>query len=78
MYSQLCRYVHRSKEQIDEYLAAVNIGTSPGFELVSEFKAMNREFARLCDVVVYLALSVLGLSGLAGDLFVNVFDRDAT
>lgn len=78
MYSRSCRYVHRSKEQIDEYLAAVNRGTSPGFESVSEFRTMNREFARLCDVVVYLALSVLGPSGLAGDLLVNVFDGDAT
>jgi len=78
MYSQSCKYVHRSKEQIDEYLAAVNQGTSPGFESVSEFRTMNREFARLCDVVVYLALSILGPSGLAGDLFVRVFDGDAS
>lgn len=78
MYSQSCKYVHRSKEQIDDYLASVSRGASPGFESVSEFRRMNREFARLCDVVVYLVLSVLGPSGLAGDLFVKVFDGDAT
>jgi len=78
MYSQSCRYVHRSREQIDEYLAAVNRGTSPGFESASEFRTMNQEFARLCDVVVYLSLSVLGPSGLAGDLFLNVFDGNET
>jgi hypothetical protein len=77
MYSQTCRYVHRSREQIDEYLAVVNRGSSPGFETVGEFRAMNREFARLCDVVVYLSLSVLGPSGLAGDLFVHMLDGDA-
>jgi len=76
IYAQSCKYVHRSKEQIDEYLAVVNRGTSPGFESVSEFRAMNREFARLCDVVVFLSLAVLGSSGLAGDVFVQVFDQD--
>jgi len=76
MYARSCKYVHRSKEQIDEYLAAVDRGTSPGFESVSEFKVMNREFARLCDVVVFLSLAVLGPSGLAGDVFVQVFDHD--
>lgn len=78
MYAQSCKYVHRSREQIDEYLAAVNRGASPGFESVSEFRKMNQEFARLCDVVVYLFLSVLGPSGLAGDVFVNVFDGNKT
>lgn len=78
MYSQTCRYVHRSREQIDQYLAAVNRGSSPGFESVGEFRTINREFARLCDVVVYLALSVLGPSGLAGDLFVHMLDEVAS
>lgn len=78
MYAQSCKYVHRSKEQIDEYLAAVNKGTSPGFESVSEFRAMNQEFARLCDVVIYLSLAILGPSDLAGDVFLQVFDKDKT
>ncbi|MDY0390967.1 MAG: hypothetical protein RBQ88_08610 [Desulfobulbus oligotrophicus] len=78
IYSQSCKYVHRSKEQIDEYLAAVSRGSSPGFESVSEFRAMNREFARLCDVVIYLSLAALGPSGLAGDVFVHGLDEDKT
>lgn len=76
MYAQSCKYVHRSKEQIVEYLAAANKGSSPGFESVEEFRAMNREFARLCDVVLFLSLAVLGPSGLAGDIFLQVFDED--
>ena len=39
---------------------------------------MNREFARLCDVVIYLSLAVLGPSGLAGDVYVHSFDEDKT
>lgn len=76
MFATSCKYVHRSREQIDEYLAGVKNGTSPGFESVAEFKTMNREFARLCDAVIFLTLAVLGPSGLAGDLFVHSFDQN--
>jgi hypothetical protein len=78
IYSQCCKFVHRSRDQIDLYLMSVEKGSSPGYESVKEFSGVNREFARLCDMVLFLTLSILGPSGLAGDLFVQVFDGDNT
>ena len=78
IYSKCCKYVHRSRDQIDLYLASIQKGSSPGFESVKEFRNVNREFARLCDTVLFLTLSVLGPSGLTGDLFVQVFDDQSS
>lgn len=55
-------------------MAAIERGSSPGFESVSEFRAVNREYARLCDVILFLNFCILGPPGLAGDVLVNVFD----
>lgn len=74
-YSQLCKYVHRSKEQIDQYIDSFNKGSSPAFESVADFEHVLNDFSRLCDIVLVVVMSSLG-SGLAGDILVDYFDGD--
>lgn len=72
-YSQLCKYVHRSKEQIDLYLDSFEKGSSPAFESVDDFDKVLQDFSRICDIVLVVVMSSLGI-GLAGDILVDFFD----
>jgi len=72
-YSQLCKHVHRSKEQIDLYLESFEKGSSPAFESVDDFDRVLKDFSRVCDIVIVVVMSSLGI-GLAGDILVDCFD----
>ena len=72
-YSSLCRYVHRSPEQIDEALRLLKRGVAPAFETPREVQSFILELERLYDVILVLMFNALGL-GLASDVFVNVLD----
>ncbi len=72
-YSYLCRYVHRSAEQVDESLRQLAKGISPGFETPKQLASFVRELERVYDVLLILLFNALGLS-LAGDVFVGVLD----
>ncbi len=72
-YSRLCQYVHRSPEQVSKSIALLSRGISPGFDTAQEFEALNQEITQLYDLVLVMHFNALGL-GLAGDLFVSLFD----
>ncbi|PUE23676.1 hypothetical protein B9Z39_15260 [Limnohabitans sp. JirII-29] len=72
-YSSLCRYVHRSPEQVEESLLLLAQGISPGFETPKQLESFVRELERVYDMLLVLMFNALGLS-LAGDVFVHVLD----
>lgn len=74
-YSMLCRYVHRSKEQIDEALRLLQRGIAPAFETPREVESFCRDLERLYDLLLVLHFNALGLE-LAGDVFVHALDHD--
>jgi len=73
MYSSLCKYVHRSPEQIDEALRLLQRGVSPGFETAQDVKSFGRELAQLYDLILVMHFNALGM-GLAGDVFTHFLD----
>lgn len=75
LYSELCRYVHRSKEQIDEALMLIQRGVSPGFDTAQELRSFVRLLARFYDLILVLHFNALGMS-LSGDIFVHVLDEN--
>jgi hypothetical protein len=72
-YASLCRYVHRSPEQVEETLRLLKRGIAPAFETQREVESFVRELERLYDVVLVLLFNALGLS-LTGDVFVHTLD----
>jgi hypothetical protein len=74
-YSSLCRYVHRSPEQVKESLRLLTRGISPGFETAKQVEFFVRELERVYDVLLVLMFNALGLD-LAGDVFVHALDDD--
>jgi len=76
-YSSLCRYVHRSPEQIEESLRLLSQGISPGFETAQQLESFVRELGCVYDVLLVLLFNALGL-GLSGDVFVQVLDDRRT
>lgn len=74
LYSELCKYVHRSREQIEETLRLYQRGIFQGFETPRELESFVRLLARLYDVVLVLHFNALGVS-LAGDVFVHMLDE---
>lgn len=74
MYSSLCKYVHRSPEQIDEALRLLQRGVSPGFETSQEVESFCRELAQLYDLVLVMHFNVLGMS-LSSDVFTHTLDE---
>jgi hypothetical protein len=72
-YAALCRYVHRSPEQVEESLRLLAKGVSPGFETAKQLESFVRELERVYDVVLALLFNALGLT-LAGDVFVHILD----
>ena len=72
-YSSLCRYVHRSPEQIEESLRLLQKGVSPGFETAHELEPFSRELAQLYDLVLVMHFNALGLT-LTGDVFTSCLD----
>lgn len=75
MYSDLCKYVHRSPEQIQETMRLLNRGVFPGFETANELEPFVRLLARFYDLILVMHFNALGIR-LAGDVFVNVLDED--
>lgn len=73
MYSSLCKYVHRSPEQIEEALRLIQRGVSPGFETSQDVEYFCRELAQLYDLVLVMHFNALGM-GLAGDVFTHFLD----
>lgn len=73
MYSSLCKYVHRSPEQIEETLRLLQRGVSPGFETEQDLESFCRELAQLYDSVLVMHFNALGM-GLAGDVFTHALD----
>jgi hypothetical protein len=76
-YASLCRYVHRSTEQVEESLRLLARGISPGFETPKQLESFVRELEHVYDVLLVLLFNALGLS-LAGDVFVQVLDDHRT
>jgi hypothetical protein len=74
LYSALCRYVHRSPEQVEESLRLLARGVASGFEMPKQLESFVRELQRLYDVLLVLFFNALGL-GLAGDVYVQVLDE---
>ena len=72
-YSSLCKYVHRSPEQVDETLRSLQRGISPGFETAKELESFCRQLAKLYDLILVMHFNALGTS-LAGDVFTHVLD----
>ena len=73
MYSSLCKYVHRTPEQIEEALRLLQRGVSPGFETAQNVESFCRELAQLYDLVLVMHFNALGM-GLAGDVFTHAID----
>ena len=73
MCSSLCKYVHRSPEQIEEALRSLQRGISPGFETTQEVESFCRELVQLYDLVLVMHFNALGM-GLAGDVFTHALD----
>ena len=67
-FSQLCRYVHPSRDQTEERLGRVNRGEFIGFEGVKQIRDFNRELARTLDMVIALVFEGIGPM-FTGDLF---------
>jgi len=76
-YASLCRYVHRSTEQVEESLRLLAQGISPGFETPKQLELFVRELERVYDVLLVLLFNALGLS-LAGEVFVHELDHHRT
>lgn len=74
-YSMLCRYVHRSPEQIEEALKLIQRGIAPGFEAAEELKSFNASLSNLYDMIIVLHFNALGMA-LAGDVLVKVLDGE--
>ncbi len=74
LYSDLCKYVHRSREQIEEALRLYRRGIFLGFETAQELGSFVRVLARLYDVVLVLHFHALGVS-FSGDVFIQVLDE---
>lgn len=73
IYSSLCKYVHRSPEQIDEALRLLQRGISPGFETAQDVESFCRELAQLYDLIIVIHINALGMC-LAGDVFAHALD----
>lgn len=73
MYSSLCKYIHRSPEQIEEALRMLQRGVSPGFETAQDVESFCRKLAQLYDLVLVMHFNALGM-GLAGDVFTQALD----
>lgn len=74
-YSLLCRYVHRSPEQIEEALKLIQRGIAPGFETAKELESFNASLSNLYDMIIVLHFNALGMA-LAGDVLVKVLDGE--
>ncbi len=72
-YGSLCRYVHRSHEQIEEALRLLERGVLHGFETADEVEGFCRQLAQLYDLVLVMHFNALGM-GLTGDVFTTVLD----
>jgi hypothetical protein len=75
-YTLLCRYVHRSPQQIEEALRLLQQGISPGLETAKEIESLCRQLAQLYDLVLVMHFNALGV-GLSGDVFTTVLDSSA-
>lgn len=76
-YSELCKYVHRSPEQIQETLQLLRRGVFPAFETADELEPFVRRLAAFYDLILVMHFNALGMP-LAGDVFVHVLDDDQT
>lgn len=74
LYKKLCKYVHPSKYQIDEYSKRCSRGAYIGFETGKEINEFNRLIFRIYEIIIITAFTSLGFS-MTGDLFINVFDE---
>lgn len=72
-YGSLCRYVHRTHEQIEEALRLFERGVFHGFETADEIEAFCRQLAQLYDLILVMHFNALGMS-LTGDVFTTVLD----
>lgn len=73
LYANLCRFVHPSKYQIDEYMNRVKRGATLGFETDKELVVLGALLFRVLDIVIFLIFQGLGIAA-TGDLFIHVFD----
>jgi hypothetical protein len=74
MYSILSRYVHRSREQVEEMFQLLEHGISPGFETAKEVESFNRTLSAFYDLVLVLQFNALGMA-LTGEIFVQALDE---
>ena len=72
-YTSLCRYVHRSPQQIEEALQLLQRGVLPGFETTQEVASLCRQLSQLYDLVLVMHFNALGVD-LAGDVFTTALD----
>lgn len=75
-YAELCKYVHRSPQQIQETLLQFERGIFLGFETADQLEAFVRLLARVYDLLLVMHFNALGMA-LTGDVFVRVLDSDA-
>jgi hypothetical protein len=73
-YTSLCKYVHRSPEQIEEALGLFQRGIFPGFETQHEMGLFVRELAQLYDLILVMYFNAVGMSS-TGDIFVHLLDK---
>jgi len=74
-YSELCKYVHRSPQQIQETLGQINRGIFLGFETADELQLFVRLLARAYDLILVMHFNALGMA-LTGDVFTRVLDQN--
>jgi hypothetical protein len=73
IYSQRCRYVHPSKEQLIEQLKNIKEGYTIGFESAEMFTKMNKAIFEVYDIILAILFSCFGNS-MSGDIFEQVLD----
>jgi hypothetical protein len=74
-YSDLCKYVHRSPQQIRETLLQFERGIFLGFETADQLEVFVRLLARVYDLLLVMHFNALGMA-LTGDVFVHALDSD--
>jgi hypothetical protein len=73
LYTELCKFVHPSKDQLDEYFYRSKRGATLGFETAKELVSMGALLFRVLDILLVLVFQGLGPT-TTGDMFIHMLD----
>ncbi|KEI94405.1 hypothetical protein N496_19935 (plasmid) [Clostridium botulinum A2B3 87] len=74
VYKKLCKYVHPSKNQINEFIGRYKRGSYIGFESEVDIKQINNLVYKVFELVISFYITSLGFT-FAKDIFIHYLDE---